>query len=228
MTPPRSPFETWGPGPDGFRSRRDAGRQLGERLAGTRAARPIVLGLPRGGVPLADEVARALGAPLDVVLVRKLAVPQQPELALGAIAEGGARVVNGALLRALGLDESALAPVEARAVAEMERRARRFRGASPPPALDGRVVILVDDGAATGATARAAVRAVRAAGATRVVVALGVASGDAVDALAAEADEVVALRVPEPFGYVGAWYDDFRAVSDDEVARLLARERGSG
>jgi putative phosphoribosyl transferase len=205
-----------------FTDRRHAGRLLGERLEHLRGAGPVVLALPRGGVPVAAAVAAALGAPLDVLIVRKLGAPTQPELALGAMGEGGTRVLNADLLARLQLTEHDLAAVEARERDEIDRRRTRYRHGRPMVPIAGRTVIVVDDGLATGATARAAVAVARAAGAARVVVAVPVAAPDSLRLLALEADEVVALATPSTFHAVGAWYDDFRQVDDDEVERLLA------
>jgi putative phosphoribosyl transferase len=204
-----------------FSDRREAGQALGERLELFRVARPVVLALPRGGVPVAAEVARALDAPLDVVVVRKLGVPFQPELGMGAVGEGGARVVNWEMVRAAEVSGSQLDAIEARERAELERRARRYRGDREMRPLEGRVVILVDDGIATGATMHAAIEIVRAHGAGRAVVAVPVAPPEAAADLRAIADDVVALETPEPFLGVGRWYDDFTQTSDDEVSRTL-------
>lgn len=205
-----------------FRDRRDAGRTLAKALEPWRARSGLlVLGLPRGGVPVAWEIARALAAPLDVLVVRKLGYPGQEEFAMGAIASGGVRY----------MDESALAwPVAAAEVdavvlrehAELVRRERLYRGQRPPLALEGRVLLLVDDGLATGATMHAAVLAVRAARPHRIVVAVPVASREAVQGIGAVADEVVCACMPEHFRAVGQWYRDFGQTSDEEVCRLLA------
>ena len=207
-----------------FRDRVDAGIRLGERLAaaGVVGDRPIVLGLPRGGVPVAAGVARTLACPLDVFVVRKLGVPGHEELAMGAIASGGIVVRNDDIIRQLRIDEASLRRVEEAEAAELRRRESAYRGGSEPVALEGRDVVIVDDGIATGASMRAAVAAVLAAGPRSVVVAVPVASRQAVDALAIDADAVVALGVPEPFGAVGYWYEDFDQTSDDEVTELLA------
>lgn len=207
-----------------FEDRADAGRALAKTLESQRgAAGTVVLGLPRGGVPVAFEIAEALRLPLDVLVVRKLGLPSQPELAMGAIASGGALVRNDEVVGYLGGREDAFEAVRAREQAELERRERDFRGDRPPHDLRGRTGILVDDGLATGATMEAAVRALRALGATRVVVAVPVASPEARDRIAAVADEVVCLAAPMYFSAVGQWYRDFAQTSDEEVRDLLAR-----
>jgi len=207
-----------------FADRAEAGRALADALAGRRAAPDtLVLGLPRGGVPVAFEIARALDLPLDVLVVRKLGLPWQPELAMGAIASGGALVVNEQVLRYLPADSDALEQVRVREQAELERRERDYRGDRPPLAMAGRTGILVDDGLATGATMEAAVRALQTLGAKHVVVAVPVASPEARDRIAAVADEVVCLAAPEWFSAVGQWYRDFGQTTDDEVRDLLAR-----
>ena len=206
-----------------FRDRREAGRRLAERLSGLRASSPLVLGLPRGGVPVAFEVANALGAPLDVLVVRKLGVPFQPELGMGAVGEDGVRVLNPDVLRQAGVTEAQLAAVEARERAEVEERAVRLRRGRPAIPLQGRTVVIVDDGLATGGTARAAVQVARARGADRVILAVPVAPPDTVAALRRDADDVVAVETPEPFFAIGGWYADFSPTSDDEVVELLAR-----
>ncbi len=205
-----------------FDDRRDAGRQLAVRLAGHRSERPVVLGLPRGGIPVAYEVARALGAPLDVMIVRKLGLLSQPELGMGAIGEGGARVLNPSVLSAARVTDQELATVEARERAEVARRARKFRGDRPMTSVRGRTVIIVDDGLATGGTARAAVQVARDKGASRVILAIPVAPQESVHALEEDADEVVALFTPSDFHSLGQWYADFEQTSDDEVIALLA------
>lgn len=210
-----------------FRNRRDAGRQLSGLLDDLRVHRPIVVGLPRGGVPVAFEVARALGAPLDVVVVRKLGVPFRPELGMGAIAEGGVRVLTPRVLRAARITDAEVERVEREEEVELIRRAQRYRGDAPPLEVDGRTVIVVDDGLATGATARAAIASVRRRGAGAVVLAVPVGARDTVDAIAAEVDRVVCLAEPEDFQAVGAWYDDFSPTSDDEVLGLLQAARTS-
>ena len=211
-----------------FRDRREAGRRLAERLSGLRTASPLVLGLPRGGVPVAFEVARALDAPLDVLVVRKLGVPFQPELGMGAVGEDGVRVLNPDVLRQARVTESQLAEVEARERAEVEERATRLRRGRPAIPLTGRTVVIVDDGLATGGTARAAVRVARARGAERVVLAVPVAPPETVAALRADADEVVAVETPEPFFAIGGWYSDFSPTSDAEVVELLTAAQDDG
>lgn len=204
-----------------FRDRRDGGRRLAAALAAHADPHAIVLALPRGGVPVAAEVARALGLPLDVLVVRKLGVPGEPELAFGALASGGVRIDNPEILATGSAEPEELAAVVERETAELARRELRFRGGRPPAALAGRTVILVDDGIATGATMRAAVAAARACGASRVTAAAPVASAEAVRLLSNEADAVVALYVPVPFGGVGRWYENFTQTGDDEAAALL-------
>lgn len=207
-----------------FVDRADAGRALAAALTRWRGASgAVVLGLPRGGVPVAYEIAQALGLPLDVLVVRKLGLPWQPELAMGAIASGGALVVNDEVLRYLGDRKEAFESVRAQEQSELARRERDYRGTRAPLAMKGRTGILVDDGLATGATMEAAVRALKALEAQRVVVAVPVASVEARDRIAAVADEVVCLMTPAFFSAVGQWYQDFGQTSDDEVRDLLAR-----
>jgi predicted phosphoribosyltransferase len=210
--------------PQRFRNRTDAGRQLAEKLAAY-AHRPgvLVLALPRGGVPVGFEVARKLGAPLDVFLVRKLGVPGYEELAMGAVATGGVRVLNDEIVRGLGISEHEIDAAAARELQELARRQRLYRGDRPLPDIAGRTIILVDDGLATGATMRAAIAAVRQQQPARIVVAVPTASPDTCEALKAEADDVVCAMTPEPFLAVGHWYEDFTQTTDDEVRELLAR-----
>jgi predicted phosphoribosyltransferase len=212
-----------------FRDRSHAGRYLATKLR-QYAGRPgvIVLGLPRGGVPVAYEVARALGAPLDVFLVRKLGVPGREELAMGAIASGGVRVVNEDVVRQLGIPDAVLDEAAAEEQQELDRRAAAYRDGRPAPDLRGKVVILVDDGLATGSTMRAAVAAVRQLGPAWVVVAVPVGAAETCSELRAEADEVVCAVTPEPFFAVGSWYEDFSQTTDEEVRELLARASGFG
>ncbi|WP_185949482.1 phosphoribosyltransferase [Microbispora sp. KK1-11] len=205
-----------------FVDRRDAGLRLGERLRGLPGTEDaVVLGLPRGGVPVAYHVARALGAPLDVIVVRKLGVPYQPELGFGAIGEGGVRVVNPDVVRLANITRDEMAEVERRERAELERRARRFRAGREPVDLAGRTVIVVDDGIATGGTARAACQVARAHGASRVVLAVPVGAPETIASLRRDADEVVCLDTPDHFYAIGAWYDDFTQASDEDVVECL-------
>ncbi|MFD5135008.1 phosphoribosyltransferase family protein [Streptomyces sp. NPDC058378] len=206
-----------------FTDRTDAGRQLAEALRHLERRDPVVLGLPRGGVPVAYEVARALGAPLDVIVVRKLGVPYRPELGFGAIGEGGARVISDEIVRHAGVREKDLKAVERAEEAELLRRAQTYREGRPRLPLEGRTVVVVDDGVATGATARAACQVVRAQGASHVVLAVPVASPDVAARLREDVDEVVCLSTPQLFSAVGEWYRDFSQTSDEEVVSLLAR-----
>jgi len=204
-----------------FHDRPEAGRALADLLERWRGHDAVVLGLPRGGVPVAREVATALDLPLDVLVVRKLGVPYQPELAMGAIGEGGVRVINPAVMAGSHATPDDLAAVEARERAELERRLRRCRAVRDREPLDGRTAIVVDDGLATGATAAAACAVARAHGAVHVVLAAPVASRAALARLSTDADEVVVVAAPEGFQAVGQFYDDFGQTSDDEVCRLL-------
>ncbi len=207
-----------------FADRHDAGRQLAERVAALpEGPDPIVLGLPRGGVPVAWEIAQALGAPLDVWLVRKLGLPWNPEVAMGAIAEGGVCYRDDAMIRALRLSEDDVQAVIEAETTELERRRRRYRGEVPAPPLEGRQVILVDDGLATGATLEAAVAAVRQARPAWLVVAVPVAAPEALARLATRVDTLVCLHQPRQFAAVGQWYRHFDQTSDEEVLRLLGR-----
>jgi putative phosphoribosyl transferase len=208
-----------------FRDRRDAGRRLAVLLERYRDQDPLVLGLPRGGVVVAAEVAYALDAPLDVWVVRKIGAPDQPELALGALSEGGAQYLNQELMQSGGVSRRDLGPTIDRERAELERRVRLFRGPGSRPDVRGGTVIVVDDGLATGATARAALRDLRALGAARVVLAAPVAAPDTVKSLRHEADEIVCLEIPPAFGAVGAFYVDFEPTTDEEVLGLLRRSR---
>ena len=212
-----------------FLDRSDAGRRLANRMLHLRGEDVVVLALPRGGVPVAAEVARALGAPLDVIVVRKLGVPVQPELGMGAIGEGGVRIINPEVVAITHVTDAEIAAVERRERAELDRRARRFRGDRPRTPLAGRTAVIIDDGIATGSTARAACQVARAQGAARVVLAVPVAPPSACAALAADADEVICLETPGHFLAIGEWYQDFSQTSDREVVSLLQRaaaERG--
>jgi putative phosphoribosyl transferase len=211
-----------------FLDRPDAGRRLGGRMLHLRSEDMVVLGLPRGGVPVAAEVARVLGAPLDVIVVRKLGVPVQPELGMGAIGEGDVRIINPEVVRIARVSADQIAAVEVRERAELQRRARRFRGDRPRTPLTGRTAIIVDDGIATGSTARAACQVARAQGARRVVLAVPVAPPSTCQALAADADEVICLETPEHFLAIGEWYRDFSQTSDGEVIGLLQQAASAG
>jgi predicted phosphoribosyltransferase len=210
-----------------FKDRHDAGRRLVEVLDPYRAEHPVVVALPRGGVPVAAEVATALGAPLDVVVVRKIGAPQNAEYAIGAVAEGGVHVLGHRQGRSADLTAAELGALIARAEHELEARVQRYRGARPPVDLRGRTVIVVDDGLATGRSALAAVRSLRRRGAARVILAAPVASREAARLLGEAAEEVVCLEVPPDLWAVGAWYADFRATTDEEVASLLSENPGS-
>jgi putative phosphoribosyl transferase len=214
-----------------FRDRTDGGRVLAGELA-EYANRPdvVVLALPRGGVPVAFEVAAALRAPLDVFIVRKLGLPGHEEFAMGAIASGGVRVLDDAAIRVFGVSRAVLEAVTAAEQRELERREREYRGDRPRHHLAGRTVILVDDGLATGSTMRAAVEALRQEAVARVVVAVPIAPPETCDAFREIVDDIVCARTPEPFYAVGLWYQDFSQTTDDEVRALLdeaARTPGS-
>jgi putative phosphoribosyl transferase len=206
-----------------FTDRVDAGRRLAARLGHLQDQPVVVLGLPRGGVPVAFEVARALGAPLDVIVVRKLGVPSQPELGMGAIGEEGVRILNDDLVRRAGVTDRQLREVEQRERAELERRALRFRGERPRVPLEGRIAVVVDDGIATGSTARAACQVARAHGAARIVLAVPVAPPRWTADFTHDADELVCLETPDPFFAIGEFYVDFSQTSDEEVVRCLQR-----
>jgi putative phosphoribosyl transferase len=205
-----------------FDNRRDAGERLAPMLARRRLRDPIVLGLPRGGVPVAAIVADALGAPLDVIIVHKLGAPSRPEYAIGALGEDGVRVIDETAMRSVGVDVDELASIERAERQELERRAALFRAGRSRRELTGRTAIIVDDGVATGATAAAACRVARALGAIVVVLAVPVAPGDWTRILAGEADELIAVETHSPFYAVGFWYTDFRQTTDEEVVALLA------
>jgi predicted phosphoribosyltransferase len=209
-----------------FVDRRDAGRRLADKLTAY-ADRPdlVVLALPRGGVPVAAEVARALGAPLDVFVVRKLGAPGAEELAMGAVASGGVRVLNDDVVRGLGIASEVIDAVTAAEQRELVRRERVYRGDRPPPDVKGRTAILVDDGLATGASMLAAIAALRRLEPAHITVAVPTASRDTCEALRAHVDDVVCAITPEPFHAVGLWYEDFSQTSDDEVRGLLRAAR---
>jgi predicted phosphoribosyltransferase len=211
-----------------FRNRSDAGQQLAAHLKPfADRADVIVLGLPRGGIPVAHEVAARLHAPLDVFLVRKLGVPQHPELAMGAIAEGGVEVLSHDLIRHLGIPPATVQQVAGRERLEMERRDVRYRGGRSLPALRGRTVLVIDDGLATGSTMEAAIHALRKHSAARIVVAAPVGARETCERLRAVADEVVCASTPEPFDAVGRWYEEFSQTTDEEVVHLLSARRPS-
>lgn len=227
-----SPLRDWIPGLPGkqrFQDRAEAGRELAQALSAY-ADRPEVrvLGLPRGGVPVAFEVARALRAPLDVFLVRKLGVPGHEELALGAIASGGVRVLNQDVVRSLRLGEATIDRIAAREEQELLRRSRAYRGDRPPLDVAHRTVIVVDDGLATGATMRAAVKAIEQMGPARIVVAVPVGAPETCAVLEQEADELVCPLRPAAFFAVGAWYEHFGQTTDEEVQTLLQRAEAGG
>jgi putative phosphoribosyl transferase len=209
-----------------FRDRRDAGRQLAAQLADyRRVPRLLVLGLPRGGVPVAFEVARALDAELDVLVVRKLGLPQQPELAVGAIASGGAVVLNPGVIRAAGLTDADIEAIAGPERLELARRERLYRGDRAPPDVRGRVVVVVDDGLATGASMQAAVAALRSLHPTKIVVAVPVAPPGVADEFLGTVDDFVCVETPRDFNSVGWWYLDFGQTPDAEVRALLATAR---
>ncbi len=208
-----------------FRDRTEAGRALAGRLESLRDADVVVLGLPRGGVPVAFEVSTHLDAPLDVIVVRKVGVPGQPELAMGAIGEDGVRTVNDQVVAMVGVSDAEFALVEAREREELERRAAHFRGHATRTPLGGRTAVIVDDGIATGSTARAACQVARAHGAARIVLAVPVAAPESVVALGAVADDIICVEEPTWLQSVGQWYDDFTQVDDDTVIDLLDRAR---
>lgn len=207
-----------------FRSRQEAGQVLAKRLLKyAHGPAVVVLALPRGGVPVGYEVAQAFKVPLDVFVVRKLGVPGQEELAMGAVASGDVKVLNGDILERLGITDDIVDAVVARELRELERRERAYRAGRPAPDVQGRTIILVDDGIATGSTMRAAIMALRQLEAARLVVAIPTAALSTVREMRSEADEIVAVMMPADFTSVGQWYDDFSQTTDPEVTELLAR-----
>ena len=218
-----------GAGPP-FRDRRDAGRKLARALEPYREELPAVFALPRGGVPVGYEVALALDAPLDVLVARKLGAPDQPEFGIGAVAPGGVRVLNEDAVRRLGIPEGYLARITEKEIVEVERRLRHFRGGRPETPVAGRTAILVDDGLATGVTARAAVEALRLRGPGRIVLAAPVCADQTAQAFEPEVNHLVCLWCPPDLGAIGFWYADFEQTPDEEVISLLeeARRRGPG
>ncbi|MCY1082817.1 phosphoribosyltransferase [Archangium lansingense] len=212
-----------------FRNREEAGRMLAKRLRETLDETPVVLALPRGGVPVGYEVATALGVPLEVLVARKLGVPWRPELGMGALAEGGALYVNPEVLAYADLTNEDALGVANQEARELARRVRLYRSERPLPDMRGRTVLLVDDGLATGGTARAAARAVRALGPDKLVLAVPVASAETAEALRREeVDEVIAVQEPDRLGAVSAWYEDFHQVDDEEVLTLLTQAHNLG
>jgi putative phosphoribosyl transferase len=208
-----------------FEDRRDAGRRLAGKLVRFRDERPVVFALPRGGVPVGYEISRSLGAPLDVFVSRKLGAPDQPEFGIGAVAAGGVRVLNEDVVRRLGITEDYVERITAQEIAEVGRRLRYFRGKRPEPKVGGRTAILVDDGLATGVTARAAVEALRLRGPRRLVLAAPVCAAQTVNLLMPRVDELVCLECPPDLGAIGFWYRNFEQTSDEEVVELLERAR---
>ena len=208
-----------------FEDRVDAGRQLAEQLAPYAEERPVVFALPRGGVPVGAEVSRSLGVPLEVIVSRKLGAPGQPEFGIGAVAPSGVRVLNERAVRALGIEEDYLEMISARELAEAERRLKLFRGDRPYPDLERRTAILVDDGLATGVTARAALLALRRMNPRRLVLAVPVCALQTAELLRPEADDLICLLAPANLEAVGLWYRNFEQTSDEEVVRLLEEVR---
>ena len=207
-----------------FKDRREAGRKLAQKLTAY-AGQPdlLTLALPRGGVPVAYEVARALNAPLDVFLVRKLGLPGQEELAIGAIATGGVRVLNRDIIRTLSIPDEVINFVARRELQELQRRERLYRGDRPPPEVRDRTIILIDDGLATGASMRAAVVSLRAQHPARILVAVPIAAENVCEAFRTEVDEIICAVTPEPFYGVGRWYENFSQITDQEVRILLEK-----
>src|SRR5919106_4175220 len=212
-----------------FRDREHAGRTVAEKLSAyARREGVVVLALPRGGLPVAFEIASELRAPLDVFVVRKLGVPGQEELAMGAIASGGVRVINDDVVRDLHIDEASIERVAESESLELERRESAYRGGRPPAELHGKMVILVDDGIATGSTMRAAIRAVKKREPNKIVVAVPAAAPSTCREIGRQVDEIVCAMMPEPFYAVGAWYEDFSQLTDDDVRKVLDEAATSG
>ena len=208
-----------------FEDRRDAGRKLAGKLSRFRDERCVVFGLPRGGVPVGYEISRALGAPLDVFVSRKLGAPGQPEFGIGAVATGGVRILSTDVIRRLGISEEYIERITAQEVAEVDRRLRFFRGERPEPPVEGLTAILVDDGLATGVTARAAVEALRQRRPGRLILAAPVCAAQTADLFRSRVDELVCLALPSDLGAIGLWYKNFEQTSDEEVMQLLVKAR---
>ena len=208
-----------------FEDRRDAGRRLAGKLLRFKDEQTVVFALPRGGVPVGYEISRALEAPLDVIISRKLGAPGQPEFGIGAVAAGGVRVLNQDVVRRLGISDDYVEQITAQETAEVGRRLRYFRGERPEPEVVGRTVILVDDGLATGVTARAAVQALRLRKPRRLVLAAPVCAAQTADLFRTAVDELVCLESPSDLGAIGFWYRNFEQTSDEEVVELLERAR---
>jgi putative phosphoribosyl transferase len=215
---------------DRFENRKEAGVLLARELIGFAAVHPLILALPRGGVPVAFEVARALDAQLDLLIVRKIGAPGHEEFGIGAVVDGASPqlVLNEDICRQLGVSQDYIRAETQRQLAEIERRRAAYNGGKPPPEIEGRTVIVVDDGIATGGTMKAALRGIRKAGPARLILAVPVAPPSTVRELEAECDEAICLTTPEPFGAVGAFYRDFRQTGDDEVIALLEEARAFG
>jgi putative phosphoribosyl transferase len=208
-----------------FGDRRDAGRKLAVRLALFGGERCVIFGLPRGGVPVGYEISRALGAPLDVFVSRKLGAPGQPEFGIGAVAAGGVRILNADVIRRLGITDEYVEQITAREVAEVNRRLRFFRGGRPEPEVGGRTAILVDDGLATGVTARAAVEALRLRKPQRLILAAPVCAAQTAELFESRVDQLVCLAAPSDLGAIGLWYRNFEQTTDEEVVELLEKAR---
>ena len=209
-----------------FEDRREAGRMLARKLSRLGGERCVIFGLPRGGVPVAYEISRSLGAPLDVFVSRKLGAPDQPEFGIGAVAAGGVRVLNTDVVRRLGITDEYVERITAQEVAEVNRRLRFFRGGRPEPEVGGLTVVLVDDGLATGVTARAAVQALRLRKPRRLILAAPVCAAQTAQLFGSLVDELVCLASPSDLGAIGLWYKNFDQTTDEEVVRLLQEARG--